>query len=272
MWMFHLMMRKLKTSPAKLNLFLYVAGRDINKYHKLQSLFCILPNLYDSLTFEENNQLEIVSDIADNIIYKAAMALNVNDLKITLNKQIPIGSGLGGGSSNAATTLLEVGKRLNLSRDQLINRKIGDDVEFFLYEKNALYFDCDDRYEINLGLNLHLVVVSPNFGISTKAVYDLMRDEIDDDILQPIVDKDNLKYYIFHGDNQLYQFARKIEPRLERVMDEIASKSGLLAVRMSGSGSSCFGIFESYESAFIAQQEIINKNPKWVITYSRLNI
>lgn len=262
----------LKTSSAKLNLFLYVVGRDERGYHILQSLFCLLPNLYDTIIFEESNKLEIVSDIENNIIEKAAKAYHVNNLKISLNKNIPIGSGLGGGSSNGATTLLEIGKKLNLTKEELINKKIGDDVEFFLYEKNTIYFDYNNRYEVELGLNLHLLVITPDFGINTKDVYDLMRAEINNEELLPTVDKALLEYYIFNGVNQLYPFASRVEPRITYVMNEIASKQGILVSRMSGSGSSCFGIFDSYEYAMSAKYTIQQKHPKWLIHYLNLKI
>jgi 4-diphosphocytidyl-2-C-methyl-D-erythritol kinase len=261
-----------KTSPAKLNLFLYVSGRDEQSYHILQSLFCLLPDLYDTLVFEESNQLEVISHIKDNLIEKAARAYGINNLKISLNKIIPVGSGLGGGSSNAATTLFEIGKRLNLTRKDLISKKIGDDVEFFLYEKNAIYFDSKNGYEILLGLDLHLIVITPDFGIATKDVYDLMRQEIRNEDLLPVVDREQLKYYIFNGENQLYPFANRIEPRITYVMNEIAANKGVIASRMSGSGSSCFGIFESYESAIFAKEVIKGNNPKWLIHYFNLKI
>jgi 4-diphosphocytidyl-2-C-methyl-D-erythritol kinase len=231
-----------------------------------------LPDLYDTLVFEESNQLEVISHIKDNLIEKAARAYGINNLKISLNKIIPVGSGLGGGSSNAATTLFEIGKRLNLTRKDLISKKIGDDVEFFLYEKNAIYFDSKNGYEILLGLDLHLIVITPDFGIATKDVYDLMRQEIRNEDLLPVVDREQLKYYIFNGENQLYPFANRIEPRITYVMNEIAANKGVIASRMSGSGSSCFGIFESYESAIFAKEVIKGNNPKWLIHYFNLKI
>ncbi len=266
------MMRKLRTSPAKINLFLYVIGRDIRGYHKLQSLFCLIPNLYDSLYFEDSHKLEVVSNIVNNLVTKAAIACGVNDMRITLKKNIPMGAGLGGGSSNAATTLLEIGRRLNITRDDLISKKIGDDVEFFLYEKNSMYFDCDECHEVELGFELEIVLVKPDFSINTKEVYDLLRNEIKSDQLHPVVDITNLKHYIFNGENQLYLFALRVDRRLDIVISILNSCHGIIASRMTGSGSSCFGIFNSSESAIAAVKAIKNLYPIWFIHYCRLQI
>ena len=276
--MYHLMMKKLlKTSPAKLNLFLYVVGRDKREYHILQSLFCTIPDLYDIISFEQSNKLEVISNIKNNIIEKAARSCGVNNLKISLDKKIPIGSGLGGGSSNAATTLIEIGRNLNLTKEELINKNIGDDVKFFLYEKNAIYFDSDQSYEVNLGISLHLVLVIPDFSIATQDVYDVMRDKISNiDELSvnklPALDKELLKFYIFNGVNQLYPFTKVIEPRITNVINEISTQQGVLVSRMSGSGSSCFGIFDSYDNAIYARTIIQENNPKWKIDYFNLKI
>ncbi len=264
--------KMLKTSPAKINLFLYLVGRDEQSHHKLQSLFVTLHSLYDVMHFEESDELEIVSDIKDNIIEKAARSCNVNNMKISLTKNIPIGAGLGGGSSNAATTLLEIGRRYNLTRDELISKKIGHDVEFFLYEENALYFSCNEVNRVNLGLTLNILIVKPDFSINTRDVYDIARQEISSDDLHPIVDIDNLKHYIFSGENQLYNFALKINGNLQRVIEELYSNSGILVARMTGSGSSCFGIFNSEIETIAAGNRIKAKYDKWFTHSTKLYI
>jgi len=265
-------MRTSRISPAKINLFLYLVGRDNRGYHKLQSLFCTIPNLHDSISFEKSDKLEIISDIEDNLIERAAKACNVDDLKISLIKNIPIGAGLGGGSSNAATTLLEIGSRYNISRDELIAKKIGEDVEFFLYEENALYFNSHEVNRVNLGLKLDILIVKPDFSINTRDVYDIARQEVSSNDLHPIVDIDNLKYYIFSGDNQLYNFALKINCDLQKVINELYSHSGVIVARMTGSGSSCFGIFESQAQAVAAGIKIKSKYDKWFTHITQLHI
>lgn len=138
-------------SPAKLNLFLHITGKRPDGYHNLQSVFCLL-DFGDFLTFELSQQSMLVSltgadfltdDVADNLIYKAVYALaeryptQVRPVSIHLEKHIPTGAGLGGGSSNCATTLLAVNElwELGLSTDELIaiGATLGADVPFFVF-------------------------------------------------------------------------------------------------------------------------------------------
>lgn len=264
-------------SSAKLNLFLHISGRDERNYHILQSLFCIIPNLYDEITFEKKQAscVEVISNenIVDNIILKAAQAIGVNkDIQITLQKNIPIGSGLGGGSSNAAQTLLALNQlfKLNLSQQALIDTKIGDDVEFFLLQKNCVYFDEQKRQNVNLNLKLHLLLVKPNFSLSTPEVYKVFRELVPTSTLQPI--KGDIIHNIFHGNNDLYIAAQKVNSDITNVISAIECQKGMIVTRMSGSGSTCFGIFESDESARDAMLNIRNKYPEWFCHICNLQI
>ena len=133
------------SSPAKINLFLHIVGRRPDGYHNLQSVFAIL-NKGDKLTFEErmDDKIEILPDLGfnveDNIVYKAIMLLRKETsiskgITITIEKNIPMGGGLGGGSSNAATTLLALNKlwNLNLTTKRLceLGKTLGADVPIF---------------------------------------------------------------------------------------------------------------------------------------------
>ncbi|TXJ06607.1 MAG: 4-(cytidine 5'-diphospho)-2-C-methyl-D-erythritol kinase [Acinetobacter sp.] len=138
-------------SPAKLNLFLHITGRRDNGYHELQTIFQLI-DLYDYLTFTIRQDGEIylsgLNEIEQkhNLIYRAANALftyrkNQHGYDIHLEKNIPMGAGLGGGSSNAATTLLVLNQlwQCQLSQRQLldIGATLGADVPIFIYGQNA---------------------------------------------------------------------------------------------------------------------------------------
>ena len=138
------------SSPAKINLFLHIVGRRPDGYHNLQSVFAIL-NKGDKLTFEErmDDKIEILPDLGfnveDNIVYKAIMLLRKETsiskgITITIEKNIPMGGGLGGGSSNAATTLLALNKlwNLNLTTKRLceLGKTLGADVPIFVNDNN----------------------------------------------------------------------------------------------------------------------------------------
>ncbi len=279
--MLFLTMLKSKTnSPAKINLFLYVIGRDIRGYHILQSLFHTIPSLNDKLTIEidTSGKCEVYSNasITDNLVIKAAkkiLQLTHNErygVKINLQKSIPIGGGLGGGSSNAATTLIEINKTLNLklSTEQLINlsNDIGDDVKFFLMQQKCVYFDGLHRpYEVNIDQPLNILLVKPNFGISTAEVFKLYREQIKTSELKPIVQKDKILEYILDGDNQLYDIVQKIQPKIIDVITELRKQKGIIVARMSGSGSTCFGIFDDEVLLKKAKYNISKIYPEWFL-------
>ena len=274
------MLKSKINSPAKINLFLYVIGRDIRGYHILQSLFHTILSLNDKLTIEINTsgKCEVYSNasITDNLVIKAAkkiLQLTHNErygVKINLQKSIPIGGGLGGGSSNAATTLIEINKTLNLklSTEQLINlsNDIGDDVKFFLMQQKCVYFDGLHRpYAVNIDQPLNILLVKPNFGISTAEVFKLYREQIKTSELKPIVQKDKILEYILDGDNQLYDIVQKIQPKIIDVITELRKQKGIIVARMSGSGSTCFGIFDDEVLLKKAKYNISKIYPEWFL-------
>ena len=133
-------------SFAKLNLCLHILDRRKDDYHNLESIFCII-DFYDTLSFQKNdsNKLNFETnsneiDSTHNLVTKAYDVISnlydIEGIDIFLDKKIPIGSGLGGGSSNAAVTLLALNSifKLNISKDNLIkiSQDIGADVPFFI--------------------------------------------------------------------------------------------------------------------------------------------
>ncbi|REJ69667.1 MAG: 4-(cytidine 5'-diphospho)-2-C-methyl-D-erythritol kinase, partial [Proteobacteria bacterium] len=137
-------------SPAKLNLFLHVTGRQANGYHELQTVFQLL-NWGDTLRFElsETPGIHLTSDLSgvnptDNLIIRAANLLSLPSdagVSVTVDKVIPMGGGLGGGSSNAAVTMLALNKLLALgySVDEMANMgaALGADVPVFVRGQSA---------------------------------------------------------------------------------------------------------------------------------------
>jgi 4-diphosphocytidyl-2-C-methyl-D-erythritol kinase len=174
-------------SPAKLNLFLHITGRRENGYHELQSIFQLI-DLYDWLEFiqTEHSQAEISLeglsnvDLEHNLIYKAIQilkpyAIQPTGLKIRIEKNIPMGAGLGGGSSNAATTLIVVNQlwQCGLNTEQLaeLGVKLGADVPIFVHGRNAwaegigehlTFIDLDQK---------QYIVLKPDCFISTQRLF-----------------------------------------------------------------------------------------------------
>ncbi|RKG39095.1 4-(cytidine 5'-diphospho)-2-C-methyl-D-erythritol kinase [Acinetobacter rongchengensis] len=172
-------------SPAKLNLFLHITGRRENGYHELQSIFQLI-DLFDWLEFTQTDDSAIhieglnEVDQEQNLIYKAIHILkpyakNISGLNVRIEKNIPMGAGLGGGSSNAATTLIVVNQlwQCGLNTDQLaeLGVKLGADVPIFVHGRNAwaegigehlTFIDLDQK---------QYIVLKPDCFISTQLLF-----------------------------------------------------------------------------------------------------
>ncbi|EXR40467.1 MULTISPECIES: 4-(cytidine 5'-diphospho)-2-C-methyl-D-erythritol kinase [unclassified Acinetobacter calcoaceticus/baumannii complex] len=172
-------------SPAKLNLFLHITGRRENGYHELQTIFQLI-DLYDWMTFTptlgEEIKIDGLSEVRaeENLIYRAAQILKPHAKKfcgfhIKIEKKIPMGAGLGGGSSNAATTLIVLNQlwECGLKQEQLADYgvKLGADVPIFIYGKNAWaegigehlsFIDLDQK---------QFIILKPDCFISTQLLF-----------------------------------------------------------------------------------------------------
>lgn len=172
-------------SPAKLNLFLHITGRRENGYHELQTIFQLI-DLYDWMTFTptlgEEIKIDGLSEVRaeENLIYRAAQILKPHakkfcGLHIKIEKNIPMGAGLGGGSSNAATTLIVLNQlwECGLKQEQLADYgvKLGADVPIFIYGKNAWaegigehlsFIDLDQK---------QFIILKPDCFISTQLLF-----------------------------------------------------------------------------------------------------
>ena len=172
-------------SPAKLNLFLHITGRRENGYHELQSIFQLI-DLYDWLEFKQTTSDQICIDglqsvnLEQNLIYRAALMLlpfaqTPSGVQIKIEKNIPMGAGLGGGSSNAASTLIVLNQlwHCGLNTEQLaeLGVKLGADVPIFIHGRNAwaegigehlTFIDLDQK---------QYIVLKPDCFISTQALF-----------------------------------------------------------------------------------------------------
>ena len=244
-------------SFAKINVFLKVVGTRGN-YHEILSRFVLCEQLFDEIYFKKSNSFAIECDnkeIKENIIQKAIDELKragfSNELdeffsshKIIINKQIPIGAGLGGGSSNAATFLLMVNDELNLNikRENLmqIASKIGADVAFFVSGYKAanvsgigeIIKDFDDEVP-------NLNIFTPNVFCSTPMVYQEFRSNFLQYIdvnaakkMQNLKSKELLEIYKNEELNDLFAPCFKLYPQMNEFKDKF----------LSGSGSSVFSV------------------------------
>ncbi len=267
--------------PAKVNLFLEVTGRRKDGYHTLATLFAKI-NVYDVLDFEFINggrpKLEIVDELGtgplsagpDNLVLRAAEAFYKSfrigvGAKITLTKRIPMGAGLGGGSSDAAGTLLGLARlfsiELNAARRKTlhdIGAKLGADVPFFLKDANfCRATGVGDRLKpIKFAKSLPFMVLAwPGFPSPTGPVYSALPPRRRVDVLTRLSQLDKLLRSLKRG-RPVEEWGGLLFNRLEQaempVMAQIAQArrileaAGAKGVRMSGSGSSVFGFVSSH--------------------------
>lgn len=250
-------------APAKINFFLEIKNKRSDGYHNLKSVMQTV-SLYDELFFEltdskillecKNKHLPINKE---NIVYKAAQMVkeyyDVNKgVKIYLKKGIPIKAGLGGGSSDAASTLKALVKLWDIktSKDKLekIAVKLGADVPFFLTSGTAL---CEGIGEIITPLKniekLNMILVNPDFGLSSKDVYRKIKFPLTNQVkINRIIsyisngcfNKKEVFNYCF---NRFEEFVFPIYPEIAKIR-KILNELGCVSL-MSGSGTTVFGIY-----------------------------
>jgi 4-diphosphocytidyl-2-C-methyl-D-erythritol kinase len=282
-------------APAKINLYLHVTGQRPNGYHELDSLVAfasvgdeVSVSEADGLTLEVEGPEALAlqkSDITQNLVFQAAMALKENfsvsaGAAITLRKSLPVASGMGGGSADAAATLnaLVALWKLEPVRDELaqIALKLGADVPVCLIARPQRMTGIGEILgEVPTLPLCHLVLANPGCSQSTPEVFTALHDDNwrpsgiaaalpgDLDFLSFITE-------LKSRHNDLERPAIKLLPVIEKVMSSLAAQSGCRLARMSGSGATCFGLFETEEEAAAAAATVTSKNPDWWVKVGQL--
>jgi len=242
-------------SPAKLNLMLHITGRRQDGYHLLQTVFQFI-DLYDDMKIvtTENSSIERVDShssvaAADDIAIRAAQVLQnrfgaKQGAQISINKRIPVGGGLGGGSSNAATTLLALNHlwELNLALPELaaIGLDLGADVPVFVMGEAAWATGIGEEL-VPVELNEPwYVVIHPGVQVSTAEIFnaeELTRD----------CDAITIRAFLRGaGSNVCEKVACKLYPEIQQAIDWLNQFS---PARMTGTGACVFAAFDSMEQA-----------------------
>ena len=272
-------------SFCKINLSLRVIKRLNNGYHNIMSLitFC---DLYDVITISKiRNSKDKISFSGKfkkgiskksntptkilNLLRKTKLLKN-QAFKINIQKNIPHGSGLGGGSSNAANLLNYFGSkmRLKLSKNKIkkLATRIGFDVPVSLERRNT--FLTGKRNEIlrlNRKFRFNLLIVYPNLICSTKKIYEKNREISRLKPQSSFYIKNNKKLINFlkKEHNDLEKTVVQIYPKIKKIIYYIKSQKGCYFSRITGSGSACIGIFSNMKNATYAQKLIKLKYPKY---------
>ena len=263
-------------APAKLNLFLHVVGRRPDGYHLLQTAFRFV-SLCDHLGMERRADGQIVRQGAslpglsadEDLVVRAARLLQQatgtsHGATIHYDKRIPAGAGLGGGSSNAASTLLALNRlwHTGLRRHQLqeLAARLGADVPVFVYGQGAFAQGTGDELESLHYPDTHYVLIHPSISMTTASVFaseHLTRDT------KPLTITDFTKWLAGHcqgdffGQNNLQAAAYLLQPQLAQLQKWLAGVG--VNARMTGSGSSFFVPCDKAAQAAMLKQKILGK-------------
>lgn len=252
-------------APAKLNLFLHITGRRADGYHNLQTLFQFL-SFGDTLSFHLNNtgEIQLSSTATDlpperDLVYKAARSLQdfancSQGARIQLEKRIPMGGGLGGGSSDAATTLLALNKLWNLQLPlntlAELGLKLGADVPVFIYGKATWAEGVGEIFTPVILSEPYYLVVHPQCHVPTREIFmaeDLTRDSI------PIKIRD---FNAAQSQNDCETVVRRRYPEVAHSLDWLQQFG---SAKMTGTGACVFVSFPDLKNAHLALQKVPSK-------------
>jgi 4-diphosphocytidyl-2-C-methyl-D-erythritol kinase len=262
-------------APAKINIGLKILNKREDGFHNLQTLFYPILDLADKLIFSKSenfifscNDKTLPID-ETNLVVKAKSLLEQFSQKklkvsISLNKNIPSQAGLGGGSSDAAATLLALNKlfnlKLNMNELSKIALMLGSDVPFFLKIVPAIGLSRGEKLEIvNLEIPETILIVNPGINISTKEAFQNVAPNRTYINYNELIINGRLDYSVaretLSNDFESYVYTKHSEIKeIKSILYEMGADFSL----MSGSGSSVFGIFHNNTDAIKA----INKLPK----------
>ncbi|MCC5880911.1 MAG: 4-(cytidine 5'-diphospho)-2-C-methyl-D-erythritol kinase [Idiomarina sp.] len=268
-------------APAKINLFLHITGRRANGYHELETLFQFI-DLCDQLFAESTSDGHVTVltpldevPVEDNLIYRAAQLLlpyrkdTTQGVRLTLQKKIPMGGGLGGGSSDAASTLIALNHlwSLGLSRAQLagIGLQLGADVPVFVHGEATLARGVGEQFTTAKPDEAWYLLVDPKVHVSTAEVFnhpELFRASAPLEL--PLKDWQSYR-------NDCQPLVSSLYPQVAKAIDWLVEYA---PTRMTGTGACVFGCFSSQAAAQEALAELpqefsgfvtrgLNTSPAW---------
>jgi 4-diphosphocytidyl-2-C-methyl-D-erythritol kinase len=282
------------TARAKVNLTLRVHGRRTDGYHDIESLVAFA-DCADTLTLALDPELRLTTtgpraqdcgEGPDNLVIRAARALSerIEGLKaghFTLEKHLPVAAGIGGGSADAAAALRLLARAnaidANDPRVVEVARETGADIPVCLASHACTMTGVGEQIDFLTLPKLPCVMVNPRVGVATKEVFaalglrhgELLAGPVD--VVQsrdwpgPEAAFDEWLHAISEGTNDLEPPAVKVEPIIGDVLAALRATPGIGLARMSGSGATCFGIFNNTDDAGRAAKTIAQAHPGWWI-------
>ena len=271
-----------ETAPAKINLALHVRARRADGYHELETLFAFLTD-GDSVTVKRAAQDSFtltgpfgpaLAGEGGNLVLAARDAFAaafgpLPPLEITLDKHLPVASGIGGGSADAAAMLRALHRLNPVDERRLaeIALALGSDVPACLSGRAAWGGGRGERLIPVSGLGgMPVLLVNPGVAVSTRAVF-AGWDGVD---RGPLAGGDALAAAL-SGRNDLQVPALAIAPEIAAVLDVLKAMPGVVLSRMSGSGATCFALFGNAASRSAAATAIAERQPRWWCLESALS-
>ncbi|EAQ63035.1 4-diphosphocytidyl-2C-methyl-D-erythritol kinase [Marinomonas sp. MED121] len=258
-------------SPAKLNLFLHITGRRENGYHELETLFQFI-DVCDTLSFtlSKKDEICLLDEIEgvkqeDNLIYKAAKILLpyrsdkvTQGIEISIQKQLPMGGGIGGGSSNAATTLLALNQlwqcHLDLETLAQLGLELGADVPIFVFGKSAFAQGIGEELTQVEPSTPYYLLLKPDCEVKTVQIFtdkNLTRDT------PPIKIPHALK---LGGHNDCLEVVRKHNPEVNEAYLWLKNQGD---AKLTGTGSCLFAAFDSRDDVLSVLAQVPDKWLAW---------
>jgi 4-diphosphocytidyl-2-C-methyl-D-erythritol kinase len=264
-------------APAKVNLYLHVVGRRSDGYHLLDTLM-VFTELGDGLTVETANKLTLETDgpfVAslpddhdDNLVMKAARKLAEAAgirprARIRLTKNLPVSAGLGSGSSDAAATLKALSRLWDIASDKVdlpaLALTLGADVPACLVAEPQFVGGIGEELTPAPRLPaVDILLVNPGVQLSTPSVFGARRGGFSPDARFTETPRDvrDLAALLKERENDLTEAASRLSPIVRDVIGAIEKTPGCRLARMSGSGATCFGLFDDAETAERAKEQL----------------
>ncbi len=285
-------------APAKINLYLHVTGRQEDGYHTLDSLvafadigdqirlspasefsFAVQGPFASSFTAKERDSSPNSANLAVRAAWALAQALQKQPkFKITLTKNLPVASGLGGGSADAAAVIWALLEKWNVPRQSVpkidhLLRDLGADVPLCFFCRPAQVAGVGDIIQPVTLPEMPVLLVNPVRFCSTAQVFgrfDAPYAQAPEKITET-EDAEALLSLLSARRNMLEEAAIQIVPDIAVVLDLLKAQAGCRLARMSGSGATCFGLFSDAGAALEAAEALLVRYPRWWVRTGTLN-
>ena len=263
-------------APAKINLYLHVVGRRSNGYHELESLIAFTDE-FDVLTLEASDELTLEIDGTfayrlptsdDNLVLRAARALGkaagvIPIARIRLRKELPVAAGLGSGSADAAATLRGLAQLWDIDTSKIdlkeVGLGLGTDIPACLVSDTVHVGGVGENLQPGPVLpDAGIVLVNPGVTLSTPSVFQARRGGFSPNLpmMKSPANLDVLVRELEDRSNDLTEPALRLAPVIREVLVALEAMPGCRLARLSGSGATCFGLFDDPAAAAAAAADL----------------